>query len=273
MRATHYTFGLASFGLAIIAATLPACEPSPMYCLVANGKFAAHFQPLGGDAACLTPMAQQVFFNFALNPAKDAQRGDPKSPRIAFALAQPTEAWERAKDQVTLLTRYAQCPSKDTSINTAPDPAFTTKAYYSLSDFKTYIPDAQDICFADAFSPALIEIPALDRVPACPEDPELSTEHPAIEPLRLTYKLRSAKVLNRPASQGIFVQGELEYSTPGCNGLYRFTAINPVVSCNVPVDCAGQGIPKEIAAKGITCMGASGDPAKKDGLCVLTANN
>lgn len=273
MRATQLTYGLAGFCLATIATTLPACEPSPMYCLVANGNFAAHFQPLEGDATCLEPMAQEVYFNFALNQAKDAQRGDPKSPRISFALAEPTKAWERAKDQLAKLTRYAQCPSKDSSINTAPDPAFSTKPYYSLSDFKTYIPDPQDLCHADAFSSAVIEVPALDRVPVCAEDPELSEELPAIEPLSLSYKLRSAKVLNRPASQGVFVQGVIEYSKPGCSGAYSFSAINPVVACAVPADCAGQGIAEDLAAKGIVCMGASGDPANKDGLCVLSAGN
>lgn len=273
LRATQFTFGLATFGLATIAATLPACEPSPMYCLVANGTFAAHFQPVSGDPACLAPMAQEVYFNFALNPAKDAERGDPKSPRISFALAQPTELWEQAKDQVTLLTRYAQCPSKDPAVNTAPDASFSTKPYYSLSDFRTYIPDDTDLCFADAFSPATIEVPAIDRVPVCAEDPELSEEHPAIAPFSLTYKLRSATVLNRPASQGVFVQGELEYSTPDCSGVYRFTAINPSVACAVPADCAEQGISQELATKGIICMGASGTPDQKDGLCVLTAQN
>lgn len=273
MRAKHITSGLASFGLATIAATLPACEPSPMYCLVANGKFAAHFQPVSGAPTCLGPMAQKVYFNFSLNQAKDALRGDPKSPRISFALGTPTEEWEQAKEQVARLTRYAQCPSKDPSINTAPDASFSTKPYYSLSNFKNYIPDAADLCLADAFSPAVIEVPALDRVPVCPEDPELSKEHPAIEPLSLSYKLRVAHVLNQPASQGIFVKGELEYSSPSCSGVYRFTAINPVVACATPADCAGQGISEELEAKGLICMGASGTTGEKNGLCVLNANN
>lgn len=271
MRATHITLGLASFGLAIVSATLPGCESSPMYCLVANSKFAAQFQQSSGDPGCLEKDAQEVYFNFFLKESQDAKRGDPKAPRLSFALAGATTRWEQAKDRVALLAQYAKCPSKDPAINTTPDASFVSNIYYSLSDFKGYIPDENDFCHADTFGEASINLPALDRVPACAEDPDLQEEQPALEALSVKYKLLSSKVLNRPASQGVFVEGEMEYSKPNCRGVYRFVAIAPKVACAAQTDCsAEQGIPEDIVAKGVTCVGASGTPDTKDGLCVVS---
>lgn len=233
-----------------------------MYCLVANGAFMANITPVDPSNDCLGLEASKLLFNFHLGQDPVSKRGDPKQPRMAITLPSALAQLEQAEARQAALLKYETCSTKDPSVNTRPAPSLATARHYSLSDFQGYQPDGQDRCFAQQFEEALIEIPAMDAVPACADPgfpaPEPGDQEPIVAQT-LRYRILDAAVKVNPEVQGVWASGSFVYSKDACSAQYRFTAIAPIVECAQDQECqASKILPKAIRDAGVRCMVPAG---------------
>lgn len=237
MNNIYKSVGATCLAGALALSGLSGCEQQGASCATAHGAFAVKLTLKSGEGVCAESPGGVYGLATYNYPTSD---GRPDFDRSSMAI--------QAEEFGVLVASYEERTGE------TPDPE---GKMYAKGDFAAAEPDGNEVCQVPTLAAASKDFPALEAIPAVPDDPateedESAPEVPAEPAMSIAYEWSNLKFLVSEANQGTRFTGTLKYSVDDCEAEYDAVGLYPAVFCG---DEEGNPVDGLCSAEPITDLG------------------